>query len=39
MDVLARFGIMIMAVTFKDYYQVLGAPRTAAEDEIKRAYR
>ncbi len=28
-----------MAVKFKDYYQILGAPRTATEAEIKRAYR
>jgi len=24
---------------FKDYYQVMGVPRTASQDEIKRAYR
>jgi curved DNA-binding protein len=30
---------MTMAVKFKDYYQILGMPRTAAEDEIKKAYR
>lgn len=28
-----------MAVKFKDYYHILGVPRTAAEAEIKRAYR
>ena len=24
---------------FKDYYQIMGVPRTASQDEIKRAYR
>jgi curved DNA-binding protein len=28
-----------MAVEFKDYYATLGVPRTAAEDEIKKAFR
>jgi curved DNA-binding protein len=28
-----------MAVTYKDYYQTLGVPRTAGEAEIKKAFR
>ena len=28
-----------MAVAFKDYYEILGVPRTASQDEIQRAFR
>jgi curved DNA-binding protein len=28
-----------MAVQFKDYYEVLGVPRTASNDEIKKSFR
>jgi DnaJ-class molecular chaperone len=28
-----------MAVKFRDYYEILGVPRTSKEDEIKKAYR
>ncbi len=28
-----------MAVKFKDYYEVLGVPKTASEDDIRKAFR
>ena len=28
-----------MAVKFQHYYQILGVPRNAGEDEIRRAFR
>src|SRR6266436_4705031 len=28
-----------MAVQFKDYYEILGVPRTASEDDIKKSFR
>src|ERR1041384_5530595 len=28
-----------MAVEFKDYYKILGVPRTATDDEIRKSFR
>ena len=28
-----------MAITFQNYYEVLGVPRTASADDIKQAFR
>jgi DnaJ-class molecular chaperone len=31
--------LQAMAVKFRDYYEGLGAPRTASAEEIKKRYR
>ena len=28
-----------MAVEYKDYYEILGIPRDASQDDVRRAYR
>src|SRR3974377_2530714 len=39
MEYIAHQTEAVMPVKYKDYYETLGVPRTASEDEIKKAFR